>query len=109
MTVNVRAETHTLCVSPVQRADAERTVAFYRRIVRLLATLALTQWPALGKLSAKERLTALEALFHVTHANPSPRYARLDRVLGKMPSYLRRAAIHAACGAVSSYLSNYSN
>lgn len=33
----------------------------------------------------------------------------MDRVMGKMPSYLRRAAIAAANGAASSYLSNYSN
>ena len=52
---------------------------------------------------------ALESLFHPTAKRPSARYSVLDRWLGKMPSYLRRAAIEAAYGLVSSYLSNYSN
>lgn len=105
----IRTETHALRVRPAERADVERTVAFYRRIVRLLSGIALTHWPELGALRSNERQMALEALFHVTRENPHPRYARLDAVLGKMPSYLRRAAIHSACGAVNSFLSNYSN
>jgi len=52
---------------------------------------------------------ALEAKFHATALRPHVRYAMLDSVLGKMPSYLRRAALNTAIGAVSSFLSNYSN
>jgi hypothetical protein len=37
------------------------------------------------------------------------KYAVLDRTLGKMPSYLRRAAIEPAVGAVSSFQSNWNN
>lgn len=54
-------------------------------------------------------MSALESMFHATKDRPVVRYAVLGRALGKMPSYLRRAALHAALGAVSSFLSNYSN
>ena len=105
----VRTEAHALSTPPEVRADIARTVDFFQRVVRMLCTVVLTHWPELGALRSQERLTALEGLFHTTKLNPKPRYALLARVLGKMPSYLRRAAINAACGAVSSYLSNYSN
>ena len=49
----------------------------------------------------------MEALFHATAKRPVVRYAVLGRMLGKMPSYLRRAAIEQAHGAVASYLANY--
>lgn len=108
MVTIVRTETHALSTSPALRQDVERTVAFYRRVVRMSATVAMTHWPELGALRNKERQMALEALFHATKERPVVRYAVLGRALGKMPSYLRRAALHAALGAVSSFLSNYS-
>jgi putative transposase len=105
----IRTETHALSTSPALRADAERTIALYRRAVRMAATVAMTHWPELGALRSKERQMALEAKFHATKDRPVVRYAVLGQALGKMPSYLRRAALHAALGAVSSFLSNYSN
>ena len=105
----IRTEAHKLATTPSVRADVERTVAFYRRVVRMAATVAMTHWPDLGPLRSKERQMALESMFHPTKDRPVVRYAVLGRALGKMPSYLRRAALHAALGAVSSFLSNYSN
>lgn len=105
----VRTESHRLSTSPALRADVERTIAFYRRVVRMAATVAMTHWPELGRLRAKERQMALEALIHPTKDRPQVRYPMLGRALGKMPSYLRRAALHAALGSVSSFLENYSN
>ena len=86
-----------------------RTIAHYRRVVRAAATIALTHWAELGPEAQKERLTRLEQLVHATKSRPSVRYALMNRVLGQMPSYLRRAALNAAMGVVSSYLSNYNN
>jgi IS605 OrfB family transposase len=105
----IRTEKHALATTPEVRSDVQRTIAVYRRAVRLLATVALTHWPELGPLRSKERLTALEALVHPTKLRPQVRYAALSFALGKMPSYLRRAALNAALGAASSFLSNYSN
>lgn len=105
----VRTEAHTLGTNPRIREDVARTVAFYRRIVKMAATVAMTHWDTLGPLRPKERQMALEALFHATADRPATRYPVLDRAMGKMPSYLRRAALSAALGVVSSFLSNYSN
>ena len=105
----IRTESHALSTTPELRGDVERTVAFYRRVVRLTATVAMTHWPAIGGLRSMERQMALEALFHATKDRPVVRYPMLGAALGKMPSYLRRAALNAALGAVSSFLSNYDN
>jgi hypothetical protein len=51
----------------------------------------------------------LNVCFTPRPSAPVVRYAILRRQLGKMPSTLRRAAIDAAYGAVSAYLSHYSN
>lgn len=103
----IRTEAHALSTTPEVRADVERTIAAYRRAVRALSGVFMTHWPMLA--NAKSKCQALESLFHVTRHRPVVRYAVLDRMLGKMPSYLRRAAIEHAYGGVSSFLSNYSN
>ena len=105
----VRSEQHALITTPAVRADMARTLVHYRRVVRLYATIAQANWSALGPLSKKERLTYFESLVHATKARPEVKYPVMRRVLGQMPSYLRRAAIHAALGVVSSYLSNHNN
>ena len=109
----IRSEAHALSTSSALRADVERTVLAYRRAVRAIATVVMTHWPSLAKLPAKGkgeglgRCQAIEALFHATAGRTEVRYPMLDRFLGKMPSYLRRAAIEHAYGVVSSYLSNH--
>ena len=84
-----------------------RTVAHYRRVVRALATLIQTHWPSIS--TAKSKCGAVEALCHATAKRPGVRYPVFARLFGQTPSYLRRAAIEAAYGVVSSYLSNYNN
>ena len=75
----------------------------------MAATVTMTHWPELGPLQLKERLTLLESKLHATAIRPIVRYPMLGAAMGKMPNYLRRAALNAAIGAVSSFLSNYSN
>lgn len=104
----VRTEAHALATTPAVRADVERTIAAYRRAVRMLVTVALTRWPELSPLRNHERMAALEALVHPTKLRPKVPYAVVSRALGRMPSYLRRAALNAALGVASSFLSNYS-
>src|SRR5664279_4770671 len=98
----IRTEAHALSTSPALRSDVERTVDAYRRAVRAIATVVMTHWPTLGVLPAKGkgsglgRCQAIEALFHATAARTDVRYPMLDTFLGKIPSYLRRAAIEHA-------------
>lgn len=103
----IRAEQHRLTITAEVRADMVRTVVHYRKVVRLLSTVIQTHWPTLA--AAPSKCMAVEALCHPTARRPVVRYPMVARILGQMPSYLRRAAIEAAYGAVSSYLSNYAN
>lgn len=102
----IRTEKHALGVSVDAHADLARTVHRYRALVRALAGVIFVHFDDIRQ--ADSKCFAIERLFHVTDNNPSPRYAMLDRMFHKFPSYLRRAAIEAAYGAVSSFLSNYS-
>jgi transposase len=53
-------------------------------------------------LPAKEALTVLERLTHATAGHPQP-VMPLDEVAGQVPAYFRRAAIHAALGAMRGF------
>ena len=55
--------------------------------------------------SSKKRQSIIEKLVHGTKKREA-RYKAFDRKFFKFPSYLRRSAISAAIGAVSSYRSN---
>ena len=88
----------------------QATTAVYRDYVWRLCGIILTHWPKLGKLGADEQPLAVERLFNRTKANPEPRYARFFETtpaFRRFPSYLRRAAIRAAVGQVSSFLTRY--
>jgi IS605 OrfB family transposase len=103
----VRSEQHKLQARPDEREDMARTIQFYRRAVRMLCGVLMVHWPEISK--SPSQCQFVESLFHFTNNRPVVKYPVLDRALGKMPSYLRRAAIESALGAVSSFMSNWSN
>ena len=77
-----------------------------------LCSVALEEWASLEGLDSQGRLTQVEKLIHKTARNPEPKYADFDTRFPKLPSYIRRALINAATGAVSSYqtrLADYSS
>lgn len=57
--------------------------------------------------AAESQCAAVERLVHATAKNPNQRYRLFDQRFPKFPSYLRRAAIEAACGQVSSFVTRY--
>ncbi len=86
----------------------KETVAIYRSAVTYCVSHINNDWTDISAITkAKARFNYTEHLFHSTKAN-SAKYD-FDRLFYKMPSYLRRAAISAALGAVASYRSNHSN
>jgi putative transposase len=101
----IRTEKHPLQAGGNAHADLLLTVGEYRKLVRALAGIIFVNLSELTK--ASSRCFAVERLFHATADHPSPRYVLIDRMFLKFPSYLRRAAIKAAYGAVSSFVSNY--
>jgi len=105
------------------------TVAIYRAAVEFFVRVCCDEWEGLSQISgADSRMREVERLTHRTRNNPMPRYcfddAHLSRralslpelskagsdtaVFYKFPSYLRRSAIHAALGMVSSWKSRIS-
>lgn len=83
----------------------KETVRLYRDYTKLLIGVVWTHWPQIN--SAESPCNAIEKLIHTTTQNPAPRYTLFDRRFPKFPSYLRRVAIEAAIGQVSSFNTRY--
>ena len=78
------------------------TLDIFRKAVSYLIPVYAGTWEELSEIrNPQKRFNAAEHLVHETKKNPA-RFA-FDRHFPKMPSYLRRAAIQHALGAVSSY------
>ena len=83
------------------------TVTIYRDAVSFLIDIVEKVWTGLSKLDGSlRRVNATEHLIHTTKKNLA-KYPDFDIRFYKFPSYLRRGAISAAIGSVSSYHSNY--
>lgn len=85
-----------------------KTVRLYRAAVKQLVNIVFLHYKDLDTLSAKESQRCIELLVHSTKDREA-RYPHFDGAFYKFPSYLRRAAITAAIGKVSSYLSMMEN
>ena len=82
------------------------TADLYRNYIQLLMGVVWTHWPEIN--GAESPCHAVERLVHATADNPNPQYKLFDCRFHKFPSYLRRAAIEAALGQVSSFSTRYS-
>jgi hypothetical protein len=83
------------------------TVTIYRDAVSFLIDIVEKVWTGLSKLDGSlRRVNAAEHLIHTTKKNLA-KYPDFDIRFHKFPNYLRRGAISAAIGSVSSYHSNY--
>lgn len=84
------------------------TIRVYRDALSLLIRIADAEWDSgLGELYQKSMLKAQRSLELLVHASRTslPKYPEFDKQFYKYPSYLRRATISEALGAVSSYRS----
>lgn len=83
------------------------TVRLYRDAVDFFIRVCADHWEEIHSIEGgiKARLPFIEGLTHRTKENPAPAYD-FDRKFYKFPSYLRRVAIAAAVGKVSSWKSN---
>ena len=78
------------------------TLDIFRKAVSYLIPVYAETWKELSEIrNLQKRFNEAEHLVHETKKNHA-RFA-FDRHFPKMPSYLRRAAIQHALGAVSSY------
>ena len=83
----------------------DHTVRLYQQAVSFFLNICEKEWNRLEPLKGKDRNNQIERLTLETKKNPDPKYS-FNSLFYKMPAYLRRAAISAAIGAYSSYISN---
>lgn len=104
----VVASSYAVGIEKAGRKTFGETEQIYRAAVSFLIDVFDREWSELSAVSGRRDLShAAERLVHTTKKN-SAQY-NFDAKFPKMPSYLRRAAIEAALGAVSSYRSNLEN
>ena len=85
-----------------------KTIALLNDAVTLCIDVFENEWDKISVLNGVFRNGFAEKLIHGTKNN-LPKYPEFDTRFRKMPSYMRRAAISCALGALSSYHSNYDN
>lgn len=85
------------------------TVSQYRKAVDFFIGFCLQEWDVLNELgNSFSQLQYVEYHTHATKSHPEPK-CNFDTQFYKFPSYLRRSAINAAIGMVSSYMNNLAN
>ena len=86
------------------------TVRIYPEALSYLIGVVSENWDAVKSITtgALEQQRYIEKLVH-GNKNREAKYQEFDKMFHKYPSYLRRATITAAIGAVSSYRSNLAN
>lgn len=90
--------------------NLNETVAVYRKVLAYLIGVVDESWDAVQSITtgSLEQRRYIEKLVH-GNKNREAKYTDFDKLFYKYPSYLRRAAITAAIGAVSSFRSNLAN
>lgn len=82
------------------------TIAVYRNALSFLIKVVLAEWDSgVGEVYHKSKLTAQRAIEILVHTSKSSfaKHLEFDMLFRKYPSYLRRATISEALGAVSTY------
>lgn len=101
----IRTDKWILAPTSSQKILFERTISEYRRLVKALTGVVLVHWTFIK--DANDLIMAVEHLMHRTAKRPKVKYSYFNESFHKFPSYLRRAAIEAAVGQVSSLLTRY--
>ena len=92
---------HAVSMKPVQDM-----VRIYRQAVSFLIKVCDEQWSSVSGIPTLVRKQSfVEGLIHHTKRRPMVQYSQFDGLFYKLPSYIRRAAISDAIGAVESYRS----
>ena len=92
---------HAVSMKPVQDM-----VRIYRQAVSFLIKVCDQQWSSVSGIpTLVQKQSFMEGLIHHTKRRPMVQYSQFDDLFYKLPSYIRRAAISEAIGAVESYRS----
>ena len=96
----------------LSNTDMKHTVQIYRKALAFVVDVCNREWSDISTLDTQlKKKSFVERLIHPTKATPNPKYPFdiKGSEFYKFPSYLRRAILSDAIGAVSSYRSNYAN
>ena len=96
----------------LSNTDMKHTVQIYRKALAFVIDVCEQEWVHISVIETQQQKQRyVEKLIHPTKTNLIPKYPfdTKDSVFYKFPSYLRRAVLSDAIGAVSSYKSNYAN
>lgn len=85
------------------------TIFLYQKVAKYLIRIINKEWDLFKNSTRDTAVSILEKLAHKTEKNPNPKYKFFDKKFKNFPSYLRRAAIADAFGAVSSFKSLLEN
>ena len=99
-------------VEILSNTDMKHTVQIYRKALLFVINICNQEWNDISTLDTQtRRCNYVEKLIHPTKHNPKPKHPFdiKGSVFYKFPSYLRRAVVADAIGAVSSYRSNHAN
>ena len=99
-------------VEILSNTDMKNTVQIYRMALAFVVDVCNKEWTDISSIEAQvQKKSFVEKLIHPTNNNPNPKYPFdiKGSEFYKFPSYLKRAVIAEAIGAVSSYRSNYKN
>jgi putative transposase len=91
------------------RCIFDATLEQYNLALGFIIRVIQQEYDAIGHLSTKAIVPAVEALIHRTKSNPEPQYHEFDSLFYKFPSYFRRSAIAEAFGIVKSHHSRLHN
>ena len=84
------------------------TVSIYQEALSFFTDVCDKEWDTIKEVKGKYRKTYVESITHKTDIHSEIKYD-FDKDFYKFPAYLRRAAIQAALGAVSSYNTSLAN
>ncbi len=90
-------------LTPGIRRAIKDTHAIETAAVRWVSDIVMKHWDVFSELDTNGTILYAERLIHHTTEHPNPMYPEFDELFPKLPSYIRRAVIQVAAGAVSSY------
>ena len=97
-------------LTSAERKLIDATIKRYREAVSYLIGTLDMEWERIKSLpTANHRLNYAERLVHYTEKHPHVLYDDFDILFPNFPSYLRRAAIQEAIGALQAYKTNFRN
>jgi transposase len=94
---------------PLPKKVLRRTWQICSDALAFIIEVAEKEYDGWKDLKKEEQTNFFEKLIHHTSKNKNPKYENFDALFSKLPSGIRRSAIHEAVGIFESWKSNHDN